>query len=71
MRRFRHLSSTCLRTAPPYTIPTPLRPFPTISAIRIFDITFELHHFILAGETGLILSGVFGLAIIVLVGLGL
>lgn len=41
------------------------------NAVLFLDKTFELHHYLLAGETGLILSGLFGLAIIVLIGLGL
>lgn len=40
-------------------------------AVFILDKTFELHHYLLAGETGLMLSGLFGLAIVVLLGLGL
>lgn len=51
--------------------PDSLAPLPDrYGAVRFFDITFELHHYLLAGETGLILSGVFGLAITVLIGLG-
>lgn len=36
-----------------------------------FDLTFELHHYLLAGETGMIISGVFGLLIVALVAIGI
>lgn len=52
--------------------PNSLEPLPDrYGAVRFFDFVFELHHYLLAGETGMILSGLFGLAIIVLIGLGL
>lgn len=42
-----------------------------LGANRLMDWLFDLHHFLLAGETGRIISGLFGLAIAALVVIGL
>lgn len=38
---------------------------------RVMDWTFDLHHYLLAGETGKLVSGAFGIAIAALIGIGL
>lgn len=40
-------------------------------ANRMFDVIFELHHYLLAGETGTIISGFFGMMIVALVTIGI
>lgn len=52
--------------------PATLRPLDDRFGLnRAMDWTFELHHYLLAGETGKIVSGAFGVAIAILVPLGL
>lgn len=52
--------------------PTTLRPLEDrFNASRTLDWLFDLHHYMLAGETGKTLSGLFGIAIAVLVFIGL
>lgn len=38
---------------------------------RALDWTFDLHHYLLAGETGMLISGAFGIAVTVLILIGL
>lgn len=52
--------------------PHTLVPLPDrFGANRIFDLIFELHHYLLAGETGTIISGAFGIMIVALVSIGI
>lgn len=52
--------------------PRTLTPLPDrFGANLFFDLTFELHHYLLAGDIGVIISGVFGLMIVALVAIGI
>lgn len=52
--------------------PRTLAPLPDrFGANLFFDVTFELHHYLLAGEIGVIISGVFGVMIVALVAIGI
>lgn len=52
--------------------PQTLAPLPDrFGANLFFDLTFELHHYLLAGDIGVIISGVFGLMIVALVAIGI